>query len=60
LIREFARGGSIGLEQASDVFLVDFVMPRVAAGNVEFPYTARHLAEALARDEPAKDMEHNE
>ena len=61
LIREFTRGGSIGLEHASDVFLVDFVMPRVTGQSVEFPYTARNFAEALARDERVEeDMEHNE
>jgi hypothetical protein len=56
LIREFTRG-PVGLEHASDVFLVDFVMPRLAGDQVEFPYTARHLAEALARDDDINEKE---
>jgi hypothetical protein len=53
LIREFTRGPS-GFEHASDVFIVVFVMFRLAGEKVEFPHTAQHLADALARDD---DME---
>ena len=49
LIQEFVKGG-VRIGSASDVFLVDFVMPRLAGQEVKFPYTAKHLADALARE----------
>jgi hypothetical protein len=50
LIREFTRGPR-GFVHASDVFVVIFVMPRLAGEKVEFPHTAQNLADALARDD---------
>jgi hypothetical protein len=49
LIQEISRGGIL-MEHASDVFLVDYVMPKLAGEKITFPYTARNLAEALRRN----------
>ncbi len=49
LIRAFTRGG-VRFAHASDVFLVEFVMPRLSEQAVKFPHTATHLAEDLARE----------
>jgi len=48
-IQEFTRGG-VRFEHASDVFLVEYVMPKLSGENVEFPYSAVNLARELARN----------
>jgi hypothetical protein len=54
IIRAITRGGMI-MEHASDVFLVDYVMPKLAGEQVRFPYTARHLAKAVQRPDQSTD-----
>ena len=48
IIDALCRGAMI-MEHASDVFLVDYIMPRLVGEQVTFPYTAKHLAEELQR-----------
>ena len=43
------------MEHASDVFLVDYVMPKLFGEQMTFPYTARHLAEELERSDRSAD-----
>jgi hypothetical protein len=47
IIQAITRGGTMVLDHASDVFLVDYVMPKLVGESVRFPYTARNLAEIL-------------
>jgi hypothetical protein len=55
IIRAITRGGMMMMEHASDVFLVDYVMPKLFGEQMTFPYTARHLAEELERSDRSAD-----
>jgi len=55
IIRAITRGGMMIMEHASDVFLVDYVMPKLFGEQMTFPYTARHLAEELERSDRSAD-----
>jgi hypothetical protein len=54
LIQAICRSGMF-MEHASDVFLVDYVMPKLVGEQITFPYTARHLAEELQRADANPD-----
>ena len=56
LIQEVTRGG-IWTERASDVFLVEYVMPKLAGEQIKFPYSATNLARALSRNVSANGRE---
>ena len=55
IIQAITRGGMMMMEHASDVFLIDYVMPKLVGEQVTFPYTARHLAEELERPDRSAD-----
>ena len=59
LIQEISRGGTL-MERSSDVFLVEYVMLRLAGQEIEFPYTARNLARAMSRNASAGEGENRD
>jgi hypothetical protein len=59
IILAICRGGMF-MEHASDVFLVDYVMPKLVGEQITFPYTARHLAEELQRTDRNADEDEEE